>query len=158
MKYTYETKGSDNYRTPKRAWEDIQQWLPRDKVVWEAFYGDGVSARYLRELGCQVVSEDVDFFTSDFGDVIVSNPPFSIAKAVLTRLKKLGKPFILIMPCCKMNSGYFRELFKGQVQIIVPKKRIHFEKFGGDCTRNCSFDCHYYCYKMELPSDLMWVD
>jgi len=29
-------------------------YLPRDKVLWEAFYGDGQSGNYLRELGFEV--------------------------------------------------------------------------------------------------------
>ena len=35
----------DDYMTPKSAWENIKQYIPKDKVIWEAFYGDGQSGR-----------------------------------------------------------------------------------------------------------------
>ena len=34
----------DDYMTPKSAWENILQYIPKDKVIWECFYGDGQSA------------------------------------------------------------------------------------------------------------------
>ena len=67
----------DDYMTPKDAWENIVQYIPRDKMIWEAFYGDGKSGQYLTELGFNVVHDKDDFFTSNKGDVVVSNPPFS---------------------------------------------------------------------------------
>jgi hypothetical protein len=159
MKYTYETKESDNFRTPKYAWRDIRHLIPKNKAIWEAFPGDFKSAEYLRELGFRVVADNADFFKHDLGDVVVSTPPFSITKQVLCRLKLLDKPFILIMPSSKMNSDHFRELFRNEIQIIVPKKRMHFEKYDTEeFKRNCSFDCFYYCYKMGLPKDLVWLD
>ena len=36
----------DDYMTPKHAWEDIKQYIPKDKVIWEAFYGDGESGSW----------------------------------------------------------------------------------------------------------------
>ena len=29
----------DSYMTPKSAWENIKEYIPKDKVIWEAFYG-----------------------------------------------------------------------------------------------------------------------
>ena len=29
---------NDEYYTPKIAWENIAQYLPKDKVIWESFY------------------------------------------------------------------------------------------------------------------------
>ena len=154
----------DDYMTPKYEWENIQQYIPKDKVLWEAFYGDGKSGDYLRELGFQVLHEPVDFFTNNLGDVVVSNPPFSKAKEVLQRLHELKKPFILIMPVSKLTTQYMRELFRNddELQIIIPEKRIHFEKhIDGEIPENwknaCNFDCFYYCWKMELPNNLIWL-
>ena len=31
----------DDYMTPKEVWESIAHLLPKDKVIWESFYGDG---------------------------------------------------------------------------------------------------------------------
>ena len=55
----------DDYMTPKYAWEDIQQYIPKDKVIWEVFYGDGKSGSYLKDLGFNVIHEQVDFFKND---------------------------------------------------------------------------------------------
>ena len=39
----------DDYMTPKSAWEEIKKYIPKDKVIWEAFYGDGNSGKYLQK-------------------------------------------------------------------------------------------------------------
>jgi hypothetical protein len=151
--------------TPKSAWENIKDYIPTDKIIWEAFYGDRDSGKYLTELGFQTIHEPVDFFESDRGDIIVSNPPFSKSKEVVTRLKELNKPFIIIFPSSKINTQYMRGLFKDtpdKLQIIIPRKRIHFiKKVNGKIPDNwknvCNFDCFYYCWKMNLPRDIIWL-
>ena len=50
----------DDYMTPKYAWENITDYIPKDKVIWEAFMGDGKSGEYLREIGCKEVIHDYD--------------------------------------------------------------------------------------------------
>ena len=150
--------------TPKHAWEDIQHLIPRDKVIWEAFYGNGDSGRFLTELGFDVIHDDVDFFETNLGEMIVSNPPFSKSKDVVKRLAELDKPFIMILPCSKINTSYFRENFKNKgLQIIIPRKRIHFLKLvdgvvPDDWKNACNFDCFYYCYKIGLERDIIWLD
>jgi hypothetical protein len=153
----------DDYMTPKSAWENIQQFIPKDKVIWEAFYGDGKSGDYLKELGFKVIHQEFDFFASDLGEIIVTNPPFSLdlIKPIMYRLKELDKPFILILPSQKINSQYMRNTFKDKLQIIIPNGRINFNKLVGDkiveCKNKCAFDCFYYCYKMDLPNDITWL-
>jgi len=152
--------------TPKYAWENIKEYIPKDKVVWEAFYGDGASGKYLKELGFNVIHEPIDFFDNNKGDIVVSNPPFSKSKEVLTRLKILNKPFIVLFPSSKINTQYVRNLFKDtedKLQIIIPKKRIHYVKqIEGKTPENwkeaCNFDCFYYCWKMNLPRDIVWLN
>lgn len=154
----------DDYMTPKYAWENIRHIIPKDKVIWEAFYGDGESGKYLTELGFNTIHEEVDFFENNLGEIIISNPPFSLSKEVLTRLKELGKPFVMILPSSKINTQYFRKLFAEEnIQIIIPRKRIHFVKLvNGEKPEGwknaCNFDCFYYCWKMELPKDIIWLE
>jgi len=153
----------DDYMTPKSAWNDIKDYIPKDKIIWEAFYGDGKSGDHLKELGFNVIHNNNDFFTSNYGDIIVSNPPFSKSKEVLQRLKEINKPFIIILPSSKINTQYMRELFMNyELQIIIPKKRIHFLKLvNGNLTNkksSCNFDCFYYCYKMNLNHDIIWIN
>jgi hypothetical protein len=163
---TFNTKSflkHDDYETPKSAWTDIKHLIPKDKVIWEAFYGSGKSGNFLRELGFTVIHEPVDFFTNDLGDIIVSNPPFSKSKEVVKQLKELDKPFIIIMPSSKINTSYFRTNFMNKgLQIVIPKKRIHFEKLvDGKVPENwsnrCNFDTFYYCYKIGLERDITWL-
>jgi hypothetical protein len=153
----------DDYMTPKYAWENIKQYIPENKIIWEAFYGNGSSGEYLKELGFDVVHEPVDFFENDLGEIIVSNPPFSKVKQVMERLYQLDKPFIIILPSSKINTSYFRAWKDKKIQIIIPKKRIHFIKLINglvpDNWKNaCNFDCFYYCYKINLPKDIIWLD
>jgi hypothetical protein len=155
----------DDYMTPFSAWENIQDYIPKGKVIWEAFYGDGESGNHLEKLGFEVIHKEVDFFENDLGEVIVSNPPFSKSKEVLERLVKLDKPFIMILPSSKINTQYFRKLFSGNanpIQIIIPRKRIHFQKLVDgkvpeDWKDACNFDCFYYCYKIGLDRDIVWL-
>ena len=153
----------DDYMTPKYAWENIQHLIPKDKQIWEAFYGDGKSGTYLKELGFNVIHEQIDFFDNDLGDIIISNPPFSKSKEVFKRLAELNKPFIIIMPASKICTSYVRKYFKNKkLQIIIPKKRIHFYKLVNgkpiESKSSCNFDCFYYCYTMGFENDITWLD
>ena len=157
----------DDYMTPKSAWGSISHIIPKDKVIWEPFFGDGQSGEHLRELGCkEVIHEDIDFYEHDRGEVIVSNPPFSDTKRIMARMKELGKPFILIMPCSKLTTQYVRGNFKDTeepLQIILPRKRIQFLKMVDGVIlekqeNSCNFDCFYYCWKIGLERDIVWLN
>jgi len=156
----------DDYVTPFSAWESIKQYIPNDKVLWEAFYCDGESGSHLSKLGFNVIHENEDFFENNKGDILVSNPPFTIIPSILQRLKNLDKPFILIMPSSKLNTQYFRKLFSNvdePMQIIIPRKRIQFirmkdGKVDETAEKKCNFDCFYYCYKLNLPRDIIWLE
>ena len=58
----------DEYYTRKKAWDDIQAFIPRDKVLWEAFMLGSLSHSplYLQELGFQVEWDtSADFFEQE---------------------------------------------------------------------------------------------
>lgn len=156
----------DDYMTPKYAWQNIEHLIPKDKIIYEPFYGDGNSGQYLKELGFKkVIHEPIDFFTQTppIWDIIITNPPFSQTKEILNKLKELDKPFIIILPSSKINTSYMREWKDKNLQIIIPRKRIHFEKLidgkkPDNWKSNCNFDCFYYCYKMNLPKNILWLD
>jgi hypothetical protein len=157
----------DDYMTPKYAWENIKQYIPADKTIWECFYGDGKSGSHLKELGFNTIHEPIDFFENDCGEVIVSNPAFTLIPQTLDRLVNvIKKPFILIMPSSKINTQYFRKIFANnddKIQIIIPRKRIHFDKLVDGKTpkgykSSCNFDCFYYTWKMNLDRDIIWLD
>ena len=81
----------------------------------------------------------------------------------MTRLKEIDKPFIIICPSSMLNTQYIRHLFKDdRLQIIIPNKRINFKKLiDGKVPDNwgdrCNFDCFYYCWKLDLPNDIVWL-
>ncbi len=160
---------SDEYYTPKSAWEDIIPYLPKDKIYYEPFNNTSnpqslKSKEYLIELGLTLIdkepyNEDTDDnnFFNDNGegwDTCITNPPFSIKQKVVKRLKDLNKSFILILPTATINTGYFKDLFRDGLQIIIPKKRINFNYYL-DNKKSCCFDCIYMCYNMNLEKDLI---
>ena len=154
----------DDWMTPYSAWNDIRHLIPNDKVIWEAFYGDGESGTHLTNLGFNVIHKEVDFFNNNLGEIVVSNPPFSKYKEVLERLVELNKPFILILPSSKINTQIVRKIFidkEDKLQIVIPKKRIQFLKLIDgkiDTTKtSASFDCFYYCWKIGLERDITWL-
>ena len=112
-------------------------------------------------MGFDTIHENIDFFKNNKGEIIVSNPPFAKIPEVLARMKILDKPFILIMPSSKINTQYFRKLFKNEIQIIIPKKRIQFIKLVNgeidNSKKSANFDCFYYCYKINLDHDINWL-
>jgi len=157
-------KVDDEYYTPKGAWADVSDYIPKNKTIWECFYSPrSKSADYLRELGCtNVISEDCDFYTSNHGDVIVTNPPFHQKEKLMERLKELDKPFILIFPIHSIRIHCVRQNFGGKVQFIIPRRRIHFEKYNDEKhvlerKNQNSFDCLYMCYKLNLNKDIIWL-
>ena len=151
----------DEYMTPASAWENIKHLIPKDKIIWECFYGDGTSGRNLEALGFEVIHKPIDFFEENEGEILVSNPPFSIKRKVFTRLKELNKPFIMICPCAMLTTQYMRGLFAddNDFQIVVPRKRIQFMKHDGASSgAGCSFDCFYYCWKIGLENQITWLE
>ena len=97
-----------------------------------------------------------DFFETNKGEVIVSNPPFSIKGKVLKRLYELDKPFIVILPISTLSQIQFKKYFADKIQIIIPKKRIQFMK-GSDQLNRSWFDAIYYCYKCDLEKDIIFL-
>lgn len=146
----------DDYFTPKSVWESIKHLIPRNKVIWEAFYGDGKSGQFLKELGFDVIHEPIDFFKHNLGDIVVSNPPFSLKMKILKRLKELDKPFMLILPANTLGTKTLQETFGNEIQVIIPKGRISFIKKGKQ-TDSVWFASFIYCYKCNLPKDLIFL-
>ena len=145
----------DDYMTPKETWESIKDYIPK-KVIWEAFYGDGKSGEHLKSMGFEVIHENIDFFKENRGEVIVSNPPFSKKMDVLKRLKVLDKPFILLLPASTLGTKCLQQLFGKDIQVIIPKGRINYVK-NGKQTAGVWFASFFYCYKINLPRDLLFL-
>ena len=152
-------KDSDNYITNKEDWERIKDYIPKDKKIWSPFYCDGKQKQYFKDMGFDIIHEDRDFFsyTPEY-DMVIDNPPFSKKKEILAKLKELDKPFILIAPSMMLSYKYFQEDYK-DIQILIPYKRINFKHLNSD-KKNYSppFASFYYCYKMNLQKDLIFIE
>ena len=149
---------SDNYETPKYAFQAILSHIPKDKLIWDPFWCNGLSGQYMAELGLNVYHEQCDFFESDHGEIIVTNPPFSKKKDVIHRMVLLDKPFIMLLPSSTINYQYFQKLFRDRhIQLLIPSKRVQFI-FEGEQTKGCSFECMWFCYKMNLAKDITFLE
>jgi len=154
-------KDSDNYNTNKYEWERIKDYIPTDKIIWSPFYCDGKQKEYFKELGYDIIHEDKDFFsyTPEY-DIIIDNPPFSKKNEILNKLNDLDKPFILICPSMMLSYKYFQTNFKDKnIQLIIPYKRMNFKHLNSN-KKNYSppFASFYYCYKMNLPKDIIFLE
>tara|TARA_R110002096_G_scaffold166948_2_gene336537 strand:+ start:578 stop:1051 length:474 start_codon:yes stop_codon:yes gene_type:complete len=151
-------KNTDNYMTNKIEWERIKDFIPKNKKIWSPFYGDGKQKEYFKEIGFDIIHEDEDFFKNNKGEIIIDNPPFSKKKEILSRLKEIDKPFILICPSMMLSYKYFHELYKDQIQILVPYKRINFRHIdSGKKNYSPPFASFYFCYKLNLKKDLIFI-
>ena len=104
----------DEYMTPKKAWEQITEYVPNG-LIWEPFFGDGKSGEIWRELGYKVIHQPEDFFKVEHEcDYIISNPPYSNKRAIFERLKEINKPFIMLCPCSMINTKYYKIFKKSQ--------------------------------------------
>ena len=162
----------DDYMSPFIMWDNIKEYIHNDKILWESAFGDGQSGNYLKTLGFNVIHTKIDYFneTPENWDVQITNPPFTLKKQWFTRAKELNKPFIIVCPASMICTKYIRELFSDceyPLQIIIPKKRIQFIKVHSlkddddnkipEQMNKCNFDCFYYCWKMNLPNDIIWL-
>tara|TARA_R110002012_G_scaffold306687_1_gene511573 strand:+ start:227 stop:706 length:480 start_codon:yes stop_codon:yes gene_type:complete len=153
-------KDSDNYSTDKKGWEIINKFIPKDKAIWCPFYCDGKQKEYFKEMGYDVIHEDKDFFsyTPDY-DIIIDNAPFSKMKDICSRLKQLDKPFILIAFSKVILMKWFQRLFKDHLQVIIPFSRPTFTHLTNPKKGYTPpFGVMYYCYKMNLERDLVFID
>ena len=154
-------KDSDNYITNKYEWERIKDYIPTDKIIWSPFYCDGKQKDYFKELGHDIIHEDKDFFsyTPEY-DILIDNPPFSKKNEILNKLSELDKAFILICPSMMLSYKYFQTNFKDKnIQLIIPYKRMNFKHLNST-KKNYSppFASFYYCYKMNLPKDIIFLE
>ena len=152
-------KDSDNYATDKKGWEIIKDFIPKDKVIWSPFYCDGKQKEYFKEMGFNIIHENEDFFENNKGDIIIDNPPFSKMKEICIRLKELDKPFILVAFSKVILMKWFQRLFKDDLQVIIPFTRPTFTHLiNPKKGYTPPFGVMYYCYKMNLEKDLLFLD
>jgi|SRR6056300_8646 hypothetical protein len=151
-------KVDNDWNTPKYVWDIVMPYIPKDKQIWEAFYNDGSSGKYLTSKGYNVIHTDTDFFETDCGEIIITNPPYKIKgmvktkEKILKRLLELDKPFMLLLPTTTLQTQYFKSLHNIHFQLLIPQTKYNFEKEEDKITR-CPFYTLWVCYKMEFERD-----
>ena len=149
------------YYTPDWVWDVLSPYIPKDKVVWECFRNENLtstrSAEKLREIGFNVINPLCDFFDNDYGDIVVSNPPFNKKKEVMERLFKLQKPFMIVLPQIILNTIYFAKWAKEDkdIQIIVLPKRVDF--LLPDGTKKVVIHTLIVCWRMNLQDRILFL-
>ena len=158
----------DEYYTRKKAWEDIQHFIPSEKVLWEAVMLNSLSSSplYLQELGFKVEWDtSSDFFQQEKREnaVCVRKCPFSLKKEVLRHLKQIDQPFILIISSTVLNTKYFLETFGNdkRIQLIIKSTKIHYDKYIDgkevEMKDNTSFYSLYLCCQLHLEFDINFI-
>lgn len=154
---------SDEFGTPKIAINCLLPYLKEFKLVWECAWGKGSLAKHLEEEGFEVIgNKSEDFLKTKVDmenyDIIVTNPPYSIKDKFLEHCFKGGRPFALLMPLTALEGKKRGALYrKYGIQLIIPNKRINFITPSGKGS-GAWFQVIWFCYKLNLPKDLNFVD
>tara|TARA_R110000823_G_scaffold60152_4_gene144028 strand:+ start:87 stop:590 length:504 start_codon:yes stop_codon:yes gene_type:complete len=153
-------KKDDDYTTPKYIWNMLDGIIDKEKIVYDPFYNKGETKIYLEELGYKnIIHNKEDFYINhqkyEF-DIILTNPPYSNKKKVFNELKKIDKPFIIIVPVATITKQFIRKTFLDKLQMIIPSKRMQFEKNGIN-NKRCWFDCVFLTYKINLPKSITFL-
>jgi hypothetical protein len=128
--------GNDEFYTPSYAVEPLLKYIPKDKTVWCPFDTEAsLIVHALRNNGNEVVATHLttgqDFFiTEPMGDLIVSNPPYSMKTEVFHRLFQLNKPFAMLVGVVGLFESQKRfDLFKdNDFEVMWMDKRIAYFK------------------------------
>lgn len=158
-------KESDECYTPYYAIKPLLKYIAKELIVWCPF--DKENSEYVKTLksnGNKVIFSHIedgkDFFRykPKKYDIIISNPPFSLADEVLERLYILGKPFILLLPLKYLQAiGRGKLFIKNGIQLLTFDKRIGYYT-NGDMTepKEGNYQASsYFCWKI-LPKDLIY--
>lgn len=143
---------SDFYPTPPECTQALVDFLGllREYVIWEPACGEGHISEVLKFNGYKVISTDLydrgygdgieDFLTSAGKecDMIITNPPFSLAEDFIRKCLSLGKPFALLLKSQYWHSAKRRDLFfEHKPAWVLPltwRPDFEFGKRGGSPT------------------------
>jgi len=144
---------TDEVQTPEIAINCLLPYLKKGWTIWESAWGGGSLAKHLKKQGFNVKKDprNLDY------DIEITNPPYSKKELFLEEAYIRQKPFAFLMPLTALEGKKRGELYrKYGIQLIIPNKRINFimpNKQGGSW-----FQTAWFCYKLNLPKDLMFVD
>ncbi len=132
--------GNDEFYTPYYAIEPLVKYLPAGAHIWCPFdTEESLIVDMLRLAGFSVTATHLangyDFFdTEPKGDVIVSNPPYSLKSEVFQHLFSLKLPFAMLVGVVGLFESKKRfEMFRdNEFEIMWMSKRISYFKSYAD--------------------------
>ena len=159
----------DECYTPEEAIYPLLPYLENFKIIWDCAFGSGRLAEHFNKFGFNVVGLDnYNFLKEDSEkiakyDVIITNPPYSQKDKFLEKAFEIGKPFAFLLPLTTLEGIKRSKMFKeNHIQMIIPNRRINFENPIRTKERkkksSCWFATAWFCYKFNLPKDLMFVE
>lgn len=155
-------KTKDEYQTPPRYLDLILQHARETELIWEPFTGPGFSTKYMRDKGYKVTNSDaVDFFdqsTPQEPYFVVTNPPFSIKKEIISNLLQRGcTKAAILLPETVIYTRYLSELCKKyniSPQFIFLKRIPYLDEEGKRHKKTPSFYSFYLTWGLNLPRDV----
>ena len=155
---------SDEFGTPKEAILPLIPYLKKGDRIWECAWGKGSLAKHLESKGFKVIGNiDIDFLEDNLFNkvncsILVTNPPYSKKYEFLKKAFEYGKPFAFLMPLTALEGKKRGALFKKYgIQLIIPNKRFNFEIPSGKGS-GAWFQTAWFCWKLNLPKDLNFVE
>ena len=146
--YKEEKQTTDDFTTRYEEFRKIKYMVPEGKVIFDPFYFDGTSAKYIKECfkPARIIHENKDYLSGKFKlpkfDIIVTNPPFTKKYEVLKWLIESKKPFICLFPMQIISTQKFTELTKDdRLHIIVRSGRMRFERHGTLLPSSAHYPC-----------------
>ena len=128
--------GNDEFYTPFYAIEPLLKYIPAGKSIWCPFDTDeSLIVKAFKDKGFKVsathIQDGHDFFTTEpQGEIIISNPPYSLKGEVFQRLFDLGLPFAMLVGVVGLFESQKRfNMFKeNDFEIMWMNKRIAYFK------------------------------
>lgn len=151
--------------TPDYAIEPLIPFLKKEMVIWDCAFGEGHLARAFKEKGFKCIGKkEIDYlkegqYVKEYldMDIIVTNPPYSLKDEFLKKAFDLGDPFCFLLPLTALEGILRGSLYHANgIQLIIPNRRIDFITPNGG--KSSWFQVAWFCYRMELPNDLNFIE
>jgi len=150
--------------TPDYALDYIKDFLPKDKIYWEACYWEWHMARALEKRWLNVVwYKEMDCLQEQpkEWDILITNPPFKWNKLFIKRAIELNKPFIFLL---RLEHLWWVDsmniLSNIDFKIIIPKKRINYitpKILAWWKTWWSTYHSIYLTYWIDLPKQINYI-
>lgn len=163
---TNESSTRDRCQTPPYALTPLLPHLPPGAHIWEPAAGDGLLAQSLRDHGYTVRETDLltgtNFFDArpESGEILVTNPPYSVKYQWLARCYEIGVPFALLMPVDVYGSIEALELYERYGwEVIALKGRIDYKMpDAGWSGQGAQFTSYWFTHRLGIGREMTTYD